>query len=435
MQQTTRFSSDWDAPIAPGAFPVRLRSTRPRIVEIPPVVEIPVEQALLSLGEPTSPAELGHRLGAALAMIWSNIDYSNLFVAEASGTLRSVCDSPEAAGSRSPFHAHSDKTKVADFLPIRPVRAAGDAARCLGPAMSVPVFSSSSHEGFVLVQRSAGSPDFTASDLEALTAFASGVGDLLPRARTHARKSISKWRDQDMVSAREVQRALLPKSLQTNSAGIRVVAEYLPAFAVGGDFYDLIDLGAGRLVATMGDVSGKGVTAALTMSRLAGEIRRLASETDGPAHLLTQLNMSPPARMHDDRFATVVCVRLDMPTRRWVVANAGHVLPILRRKDGEVKLIGRPSCLPIGINSSTQYQEEGHRADPGDILILATDGAFEVLSGAHVACSTIGHCKLTAIVEDGPHDVAELSRRLVAAVDAKSGERDDVAMLGLQIPG
>ncbi len=81
-----------------------------------------------------------------------------------------------------------------------------------------------------------------------------------------------------MASAREMQRMFLPRPLESNSAGVRVLAEYLPAFAVGGDFYDFIDLGDGRLLATIGDVSGKGVTAALMMSRISSELRRLAHE-------------------------------------------------------------------------------------------------------------------------------------------------------------
>ena len=128
------------------------------------------------------------------------------------------------------------------------------------------------------------------------------------------------WLQRDLASARDMQRMFLPRPLETNSAHVRVLAEYLPAFAVGGDFYDFVDLGGGRLLATIGDVSGKGVTAALMMSRVTSELRRLAHECSGPAEILTRLNRSLRG-MQDDRFVTVVCVLLDVPNRRWVVGE------------------------------------------------------------------------------------------------------------------
>ena len=75
-----------------------------------------------------------------------------------------------------------------------------------------------------------------------------------------------------------MQHSFLPEPLATNSAGIRVVTEYLPAHAVGGDFYDFVDLGNGRVFGVIGDVSGKGVTAALTMARVSADIRRFAAD-------------------------------------------------------------------------------------------------------------------------------------------------------------
>ena len=145
-----------------------------------------------------------------------------------------------------------------------------------------------------------------------------------------------------------MQRMFLPRPLENNSAHVRVLAEYLPAFAVGGDFYDFVDLGGGRLLATIGDVSGKGVTAALMMSRVTSELRRLAHECSGPAEILTRLNRSLRG-MQDDRFVTVVCVLLDVPNRRWIVANGGHVVPLLRRRSGVISGLAYSLNPPIGM--------------------------------------------------------------------------------------
>jgi serine phosphatase RsbU (regulator of sigma subunit) len=298
--------------------------------------------------------------------------------------------------------------------------------------MSAPVLCAGSIEGFVIVQRAPAAPDFGSADVDALGHLAHGIGELLPRVRARGGRSVAAWLQRDMVSAREMQRMFLPQHLGSNSAGVRVLAEYLPAFAVGGDFYDFLDLGDGRLVAAIGDVSGKGVTAALMMSRISSELRRLAGITSGPAEMLSRLNSSMD-RMQDDRFVTVVCVLLDMPNRRWVVANAGHVVPTLRRRSGEVRVLGYSSGPPIGMLPGAQYEDETFATEPHDILVLCTDGVFENLEGRRKPCSTLGQCRLTDIVEKAPHDLAEIHRQVLHAVEHAGAGRDDVALLGLEL--
>jgi serine phosphatase RsbU (regulator of sigma subunit) len=205
------------------------------------------------------------------------------------------------------------------------------------------------------------------------------------------------------------------------------------AFAVGGDFYDFIDLGDGRMLAAIGDVSGKGVTAALMMSRISSELHRLAAETTGPAEMLRRLNGSLPGRMQDDRFVTVVCVLLDMPNQRGVVANAGHVVPLLRRQSGSVRGLAYASGPPIGMIPSAVYEEEVFPLEPKDILLLSTDGVFEIFAGHRRPCSTMGQCRLADVIEKAPHDLAEIHKRILATVEASAQGRDDVALLGLEL--
>jgi serine phosphatase RsbU (regulator of sigma subunit) len=285
------------------------------------------------------------------------------------------------------------------------------------------------------VQRRASAPEFAPRDLEGLTTLARGVAAILTRVQARGGQSTALWFQRDMASAREMQRMFLPRPLESNSAGVRVLAEYLPAFAVGGDFYDFIDLGDGRLLAAIGDVSGKGVTAALMMSRISSELRRLAAETTGPGEILARLNGSLPGRMQDDRFVTVVCVLLDLPKGRWVVANAGHVVPLLRRRSGAVIGLAYASGPPIGMMPSADFDEEVFPAEPGDILLLATDGVFELFAGHRRPCSTMGQCRLADVVQNASHDLAEIHRRILTAVEHSAHGRDDVALLGLELPG
>ena len=304
-----------------------------------------------------------------------------------------------------------------------------------GSTMSTPIYSGKSLEGFLVVQRQADGPAFTIQDLEGLVLLGEGVGGVLPRCRAHVSAVASSWLEQDLAAAGTVQRTFLPEPIGENSAGVRVVTEYMPAYAVGGDFYDFIDLGIGRVMGVIGDVSGKGVTAALTMGRVSADIRRLATEVSGPAELLERLNHTLSARMQDDRFVSALCVLLDAPNKKWIFANAGHVLPLLRRSTGVVSRVAYSSGPPLGIVPHAQYREETISVAARDILLLATDGVFEILSAPRRPCSTMGQCQFTELVGSAPHDIGEISRRIVATAHEATNGRDDLALLGLQISG
>jgi serine phosphatase RsbU (regulator of sigma subunit) len=317
-------------------------------------------------------------------------------------------------------------------IPVTPCLVPGDSSIPRGASMSVPVLSNGTIESFIIIQRRPGTPSFTARDLEALTQFSRGVGELLPRVRARGGRSVAAWLQRDLASAREMQRMFLPRPLETNSAHVRVLAEYLPAFAVGGDFYDFIDLGGGRLLAAIGDVSGKGVTAALMMARITSELRRLAFETTGPAEILTRLNRSLRG-MQDDRFVTVVCVLLDVPNGRWVVANAGHVVPLLRRRSGAISGLAYTMSPPIGMIPMPEYRDEIFPLESRDILVLATDGVLEMVGGPRDVCSTMGQCQLVNVLKKAPHDLAEIHRLILKEGESSSAGRDDVALLGLEL--
>jgi serine phosphatase RsbU (regulator of sigma subunit) len=395
---------------------------------------IPVEQALAALGEPETVAELAQRLTTTVSMLWSDVADSDLFLPQGgSGELRGVCDPLGGHALLSAVAAPYANEPSVRVVPVTASLVPGDPGAGSGSCMSAPIDGAEGVDGFLIVQRRSSAVGFQAADLEAFAALARGVGQLLPRVRARAGGAAATFAQNDLVSARELQRMFLPRPLETNSAKVRVLAEYLPAFAVGGDFYDFIDLGDGRLLAAIGDVSGKGVTAALMMSRISSELHRLAAETTGPAQMLSRLNDSLPGRMQDDRFVTVVCVLLDVPKRRWVVANAGHVVPLLKRRSGTVTGLAYASGPPIGMIPNATYEEEVFPLEPKDILLLSTDGVFEIFAGHRRPCSTMGQCRLADVIEKAPHDLAEIHRRILSTVEAAAVGRDDVALLGLEL--
>src|SRR5581483_257132 len=127
------------------------------------------------------------------------------------------------------------------------------------------------------------------------------------------------------------------------------------------------------------DVSGKGVSGAMLMSRCASEVRRLIRDAQPPAILLAALNDSFAQAGCEESFVTAACLELNAPERRVTIANAGHVLPLLRRANGDVLAIGTASGPPVGMLPGQSYRDESVVLDVGDMLILMTDGILDAL--------------------------------------------------------
>ena len=397
------------------------------------VGDIPIGQALAAVGEPNSPSELAQRLAVAVAMLWPEIADADVFLPEKGRPLRGVRDARAGAQLLASLHSVWGPMAARGLMPVTPTLLPGDVASGRGSTMSTPIFSGKSLEGFLVVQRHPNGPGFTSRDLEAIAALAEGVGGILPAARERASAVPASWLEQDLLAAGDLQRSFLPEPLAKNSANVKVVTEYMPAHAVGGDFYDFFDLGGGRVFGVIGDVSGKGITAALTMARVSADVRRFATDVSGPAEFLERLNNTVTTRMADHRFVTALAVLLDLPKRRWVFANAGHVLPLLRRSTGVVSRVAYSSGPPLGIMPHAQYQEEVVSMASKDILLLATDGVFEVLSAPRRPCSTMGQCQLTELVSSAPHDIVEIDRQIVATAQVAANGRDDLTLLGIQV--
>ncbi len=397
------------------------------------VGDVPIGQALAAVGEPNSPSELAQRLAVAVAMLWPEIADADVFLPEKGRPLRGVRDARAGAQLLASLHSVWGPMAARGLMPVTPTLLPGDVASGRGSTMSTPIFSGKSLEGFLVVQRHPNGPGFTSRDLEAIAALAEGVGGILPAARERASAVPASWLEQDLLAAGDLQRSFLPEPLAKNSANVKVVTEYMPAHAVGGDFYDFFDLGGGRVFGVIGDVSGKGITAALTMARVSADVRRFATDVSGPAEFLERLNNTVTTRMADHRFVTALAVLLDLPKRRWVFANAGHVLPLLRRSTGVVSRVAYSSGPPLGIMPHAQYQEEVVSMASKDILLLATDGVFEVLSAPRRPCSTMGQCQLTELVSSAPHDIVEIDRQIVATAQGAANGRDDLTLLGIQV--
>jgi len=180
--------------------------------------------------------------------------------------------------------------------------------------------------------------------------------------------------EQEFQSARELQRVLVPASLPV-VPGFTLTSAYRPAQEVGGDFFQIIPLESGSTLIVLGDVSGKGLMAAMAVSLIVGAVRALADDHPGPADLLSLLNRRLCGRLQGG-FATCIILRLDRDSQ-CALASAGHPAPFLN--DRELDL---PGALPLGISPHVDYEESTLDLKAGDHFSLYTDGLLEARNQA-----------------------------------------------------
>jgi sigma-B regulation protein RsbU (phosphoserine phosphatase) len=246
----------------------------------------------------------------------------------------------------------------------------------------------------VLDLESAETHAFTAEHERMLATLASYVAIALENARLYeeARESQRRLHD-DLSTAREIQRQLLPTGAR-EVPGLDLAAGYCSARELGGDFYDFLPYGKGRLGVALGDVSGKGTAAALFGSLAIGTIREHVVEHPcPPAEMLAMLNRRLHGARLDSRFIAMAFAVYDAGSRRLALANSGGPYPLLLR-DGEVQEI-HIAGIPLGLFPDTEYEETTLDLRPGDVVLFASDG---ILESENADTQEFGVERLTALL-------------------------------------
>ncbi len=221
---------------------------------------------------------------------------------------------------------------------------------------------------------------FRQEDLDVLASVASQAAIAVDNAQMHENAMQQHAMQRDLELAHKVQRGLLPSAPP-------VLADYFffdfyeSANQVGGDYYDYIDLPGSRLAVVLGDVSGKGVSAALLMAKLSGEVRYCLAGEANPALAVKHINASFCRSGWDDRFVTFILAVVD-PTRHEVsIVNAGHMPPFLRDAGGKVQSLGGDEAgVPLGVDADYPYVSSVRKIAPGESLVLFTDGISEAMN-------------------------------------------------------
>jgi len=183
--------------------------------------------------------------------------------------------------------------------------------------------------------------------------------------------------EQELKVAALIQQTLLPKELPSIN-GWNVDAFYRPARAVGGDFYDFIQLDDRRLGVVIGDVTDKGVPAALVMATCRSMLRAAAAQHDSPSAVLADVNEHLVPEIPPAMFVTCLYAIIDIEDGQVVFANAGHNLPYVRTSDGVLEL--RATGMPLGLMPDMTYDERTHALGAGDVMVLTSDGITEAHS-------------------------------------------------------
>jgi serine phosphatase RsbU (regulator of sigma subunit) len=219
-------------------------------------------------------------------------------------------------------------------------------------------------------------------DLELLMAVAGQAALSYESTRLLVSHLEKERQDSELRIATKVQQALLPQ-VMPKVDGYDFYASYHSALAVGGDYYNIIPLKSRKVCIAFGDVAGKGVPGALVMSRLSSVVETTMAFTDDVADAIESINNHMCAHSADGRFVTFILAVIDLDTHAMSLVNAGHMSPVIRKPDGTVESFHEEQIgIPIGILEDYPYEVVTRVIQPGEMLVIVTDGVDEAMNPA-----------------------------------------------------
>jgi phosphoserine phosphatase RsbU/P len=274
---------------------------------------------------------------------------------------------------------------------------------------------------------------FSDLDREVLRTLAREAATVVENARLFASSRAKQRLDHEIEIASQIQKNLLPKSMP-NLPNLAVAGSTLSCHSVGGDCFDVIELGGGRHGFFVGDVSGKGISAALLATLLQGVFFTTAAMDISLPGVFSRVNQYLCERSGEDRYATVFYGILDK-MGRFEYVNAGHVPPLLKRKKGGLEGLGSAN-FPVGMFPEAEYQSSRIQVDPGDFLVIYTDGVSEA---SNTQNDLFEEVRLRQIVEDFKgEDVNQLGdaiREGMRVFTQGAAQSDDITILVIEYKG
>ena len=314
--------------------------------------------------------------------------------------------------------------------------AALEELRAAGVKVIVPLVTQGELIGALYLGPRLSDQDYSTDDRKLLSTLAAQAAPAIRVAQLVREQAVEiqarERLEQEMRVATLIQQQFLPRELP-QLRDWQVAAYYGPARAVGGDFYDFIPLPDGRIGIVVGDVTDKGVPAALIMARTQSVLRGEAPRMSSPAKVLERANeiLLPemPARM----FVTCLYMILEPETGRVVFANAGHNLPYVRTTDGVIEL--RATGMPLGLLPEMDYPEHEAILEPGQSVLLYSDGLVEAHDPAGDMFGFPRLKELMAAERPGSDLLDHLLDELHGFVGRGWDQEDDITLVALQRTG
>jgi serine phosphatase RsbU (regulator of sigma subunit) len=262
----------------------------------------------------------------------------------------------------------------------------------------------------------------------------------LEASRDLARRELER-KQIELAEARTLQLALAPPPYQgvVGTCALTVDVALEPAKEVGGDLVDHFCIGNDLLVLLLGDVSDKGAGAALVMARTHALFRGIMTRPDAsrifraPEQAVRLVNATLAAANASCMFVTLLIAAFDGATRQLTYARAGHVPPFLRRASGQVERLGAAGGLPLGLSETAVYRSAAVKLEPGDELLIVTDGITEAMDGSQ---RLFGDARVAELMTECRVSQTTLLHRLLADVrefEAGNPQSDDIAAIALRI--
>jgi serine phosphatase RsbU (regulator of sigma subunit) len=383
--------------------------------------------------EPAEPAAPAQRVGAA----------------EPAGPAQSA-DPPEPAAQGARHQPHElpfdPDDPLADYLlsagqavDIRELTLSSPALAALqdaGVVLLIPLISAGTLAGVLSLGPRQSEQDYSAGDRRLLSALAGHaapalrVGQLVRRQQAEARRS--ERTEQQLKVAQAIQQRFLPGNPPALD-GWRLDACYQPALTVGGDFYDFIPLPGGRVMVVVGDVTDKGVPAALVMAGAHAMLRSAAPRLITPGAVLSTVNDQLCQDTPEQMFVTCLALVLDPATGQVTFANAGHDVPYVHTAEGVGEL--RARGMPLGLMPRMSYEEKSFAFRPGDFALLHSDGLAEAhgpdreMFGFHRVAALVGRAP------SGDGLIEECLAALAAFTGPGHEQEDDITLVCIRRTG
>ena len=254
---------------------------------------------------------------------------------------------------------------------------------------------------------------FSSADLELLNGMAATSAMMIQNSRMQEERIARDRLRYDLELAAKIQKSFLPREV-ISVEGLELFAEYRAAYTIGGDFYDVFWVGPDQLAIFIGDISGKGVAAALLMARVSSELRVAALAHVEPSAVLSAMNDAIIASDQPELFFTAIYLTFDVKTGQVTLANAGHPSPYVCRPGSRGEPIVAGASTAIGIFESPTFEATTFQLNHGESLVLYTDG---VLEAADSAGRLYGVERLEACLEAGVTRPKDIVDRILTSVE------------------